>query len=97
MRLALTASVGPILKGHATNAPAYCCGNCGAVLIEGVYSSQFINADECYYSGADSFHPVALTPEEQIISKALPVRDDGCYDQSEWAVAVDLSWLSVDK
>ena len=37
---------GPIFRGTSQNARSYCCGQCGAVLIEGVESYQFIEATE---------------------------------------------------
>jgi hypothetical protein len=66
-------SLGPLLKGATDDAPTYCCGNCGACLIEGVRASQFVNADEPFHSNYDVYHPVYMKVKETLISKTAIV------------------------
>src|SRR5579863_8745904 len=50
----ITPIAGPAFHGHAAEAPQYCCGTCGTVLLEGVHEKQFINAEHPVRSaGAD--------------------------------------------
>jgi hypothetical protein len=74
--LTLNAKTGPILQGKAKDAPRFCCGACGALLIDGIYANQFVDGTQDIYVGSETWRPVALTPEEHVISKPLRIIDE---------------------
>jgi hypothetical protein len=74
--LILDSKTGPILKGNSVDAPAYCCGKCGAILIEGVAAEQFIDASHPVYSDRElEIWAVPLKPGEHIVKQTIPVPD----------------------
>jgi hypothetical protein len=59
---------GPLFRGDSIDAPSYCCGHCGAVLIEGVESDRFAEADKLILSSEEL---VDLMPGDYVARSTL--------------------------
>ena len=67
----------PVLKGTLVDAPTYCCGSCGAILIEGVRAEQFIDASQPFHSDRErTLHPAVIRPGEHAIKRTIAILDE---------------------
>ena len=62
-----------LIRGSEASAPNLCCGNCGAVLVQGVSQFRFVRAEVATAAGMKA---IKFTPQNTgplIISGTLPI------------------------
>jgi hypothetical protein len=63
---------GSIMKGLA-DVPTYCCGGCGAPLVEGVHAKQFVDESQPIDSIGAHISPLRFPPGDYRITDTLAI------------------------
>jgi hypothetical protein len=62
-----------MFRGQAQNVPVYCCGNCGAALIEGVHAKQFVDGSRPVDSLGARVAPLGFDLGDYLISATVTI------------------------